>query len=52
MYGLPDSFIVGTTRRLTRMGRRKARYNTIGNMNWIWGWVILALLYGVARLFI
>lgn len=49
MYGLPDSMVVGTARRVgRRMGKRRVRDNTIGNLNWIWGWVVLGALWFIA----
>lgn len=50
MYGLPDSAIYGTYKRLTRK-RRRVRLES-QPFAWLWGWAILALIYGLGRVVI
>jgi hypothetical protein len=51
MYGLPDSAIYGTYRRIRRTVKRRRSIETPeSQLAWVWGWASVAVLYGVARL--
>lgn len=52
MYGLPDSMVVGTARRVSRVGRRKPKYKDPLDLTWALGLLILGAVWLVARIIV
>lgn len=53
MYGLPDSAIYGTYRRIRRTVKRPHRRDTPeSQLAWVWGWVGMAGVYALAYAFL
>lgn len=53
MYGLPDSAIYGTYRRIRGTVKRRRRIETPeSQLAWVWGWVGMAGLYALAYAFL
>jgi hypothetical protein len=53
MYGLPDSAIYGTYRRIRGTVKRRRRINTPEDqLAWVWGWVGMAGVYALAYVFL
>lgn len=44
-YGLPDSIVVGTTRRVYKAVSKKTRGELRQDINWVWGWAGMAGLW-------
>lgn len=51
MYGLPDSAVYGTYKRIRHTVKRTRR-STAPDDSWAWlaGWALLGLAYGIGRL--
>jgi len=47
-YGLPDSVVVGTAKRVKGAVTKKRRHEPEVDFSWVWGWVIAGTLYGIA----
>jgi hypothetical protein len=53
MYGLPDSAIYGTYRRIRGTVKRRGRIETDeSSVAWLWGWVGMAGVYAVVYVFL
>ena len=48
MYGLPDSFVVGTIRRAKGFMSKNQKSEIRQDINWLYGWLALGALYGTA----
>lgn len=51
-YGLPDSVVIGTARRVKGAVSKKRRksYEPTVDFSWVWGWVGLGVVFGLAHL--
>jgi hypothetical protein len=48
-YGLPDSVVIGTARRVKRIVTKGNKSELRQDINWLWGWAAVGALWLIGQ---